>query len=192
MCLWSHRLGESSVGDINRPACSFPCLPVDSIVHLEYFKRLVNYHISIISEYIQERLIPRCSQMFPKSPLGPRKASSTAFCHQCRCTSSGLSMYVCMYVCMFFDMYWRGTIFKYRCRFRQSRIIFVAIFSPSPNSETVRFLLATIPIIIVLTHYIPWCSIASMTHKHTHTHTHTHEMKFPQKISRMWFLIKKE
>ena len=100
MCLWSHRLGESSVGDISRPACSFLCLPVDCIVHLIYFKRLVNYHISIISEYIQERLIPRRIQMFPNSPLGPRRASSTAFCHQCRCTSSGLSMYVFMYVCM--------------------------------------------------------------------------------------------
>lgn len=39
--------------------------------------------------------------MFPNSPLGPRRASSTAFCHQCRCTSSGLSVCVCMYVCWF-------------------------------------------------------------------------------------------
>jgi len=133
----------------------------------------VNYHISIISECIQERLIPRRIQMFPNSPLGPRKASSTAFCHQCRCTSSGLSMYVRMYVCMYFfiylcictyvyvmyvcmyvGMYSRGTIFKYRCRLQQSQI-FVAIFSPSPNSETVFFLLVTIPFIIVITHYSP-------------------------------------
>ena len=66
-------------------------------------------------------------------------------------------------------MYWRGTIFKYRCRFRHSRMIFVAIFSPSPNSETFLFLLAIIPFIIVITHYIPWCWTASMTHTHPHT-----------------------
>jgi len=46
-------------------------------------------------------------------------------------------------------------------------MIFVAIFSPSPNSETVLFLLATIPFITVITHYLPWCWIASMTHTHT-------------------------
>ena len=43
--------------------------------------------------------------MFPNSPLGPRRASSTEFCHQCRGTSSEQSFFVRTYVCMHVRMY---------------------------------------------------------------------------------------
>jgi hypothetical protein len=126
-------------------------------VHLKYFKRLVICHISIHfrihSTAVDTMAYPDVSGFAAMTEKG--KYSSTAYCHLRRCTSSGLYSYtyvgmcvcmyvrtyvrtcVCVYVCM--CVCCRSTIFKYRCRFRQPRMIFFVIFVSLPHRISRQF-----------------------------------------------------